>query len=163
MTGWIFAAVTFLIYILQTTLLCKLTVLGVSPDAVLVCILCYSMVFGREKGFMAAFVAGLLMDFLTGAFFGRHLTIYLLSIVLASFLAENTFGKNFLTAALITLIVSLAGGAIMSLYMYIAKLNRNIFYLIFATTPLYALYNTVLGVFVFILVENLKKFSFGRE
>lgn len=163
MTGWIFAAFTFFIYMLQTTLLCKLTVFGVSPDAVLVCVLCYSMIFGREKGFMAAFVAGLLMDLLTGAFFGRHLTIYLLSSVLASVLAENTFGKNFLTAALITLIVSFAGGAVMSAYLYVAKLNRNIVYLLFVTTPLYALYNTAFGVFIFILMENLRKFSFGRE
>ena len=163
MTGWIFAAVTCFIYMLQTTLFCKLTVFGVSPDAVLVCVLCYSMVFGREKGFIAAFVAGLLMDFLTGAFFGRHLTIYLLSSALASILAENTFGKNFLTAALITFIVSLAGGVVMSVYMYVAKLNRNIVYMLFANTPLYALYNTALGVFIFILTENLRKFSYGRE
>lgn len=163
MTGWIFAAVTCFIYILQTTLLCKLTVLGVCPDAVLVCVLCYSMIFGREKGFMAAFTVGLLMDFVTGGFFGRHLTIYLLSSAMASFLAENTFGKNFLTAALITLIVSIAGGAVMSVYLYVAKLNRNIVYLMFVTTPLYALYNTTLGVFIFILMENLRKFSFRKE
>ena len=163
MTGWIFAAFTFFIYMLQTTLLCKLTVFGVSPDAVLVCVLCYSMIFGREKGFMAAFLAGLLMDFLTGAFFGRHLTIYLISSALASVLAESTFGKNFLTAALITLIVSLAGGTVMSVYMYVAKLNRSIFYLLFVTTPLYVLYNTVIGVFIFLITENLRKFSFGRE
>ena len=163
MTGWIFAAVCCLVYILQTTILCNLTVFGVSPDAVLVCVLCYSMIFGREKGFIAALATGILMDFLTGAFFGRHLTVYILSAALASILAENTFGKNFVTAAIITFVVSLAGGMAMSIYFYISKLDRNIIYSIFVTTPVYALYNMFAGVFIFILIENLKKFSYRKE
>lgn len=133
------------------------------PDAVLVCVLCYSMVFGREKGFVAALVTGLLMDFLTGAFFGRHITIYILSSALASILAENTFGKNFVTAAIITFIVSLAGGGLMAIYLYISKLDRNIVFSLFAAAPLYALYNMILGIFIFILIENLRKFSYRRE
>ncbi len=163
MTGWIFAAITCFVYIMQTTLFGNLAVFGVSPDAVLVCVICYSMIFGREKGFIAAFVVGILMDFLTGLGFGRNLTVYLLSSALASVLAENTFGKNFLTAALITFIVSVAGGVGMSAYMYIAKLNRDIIYSIFITTPLYALCNMIVGVFIFILIENLKKFSYRME
>lgn len=163
MTGWIFAAITCFLYILQTTLLCKLTVFGVMPDAVLVCVICYSMIFGREKGFAAAFIVGLLMDFLTGAFFGRHITTYLLSSVLESFLADNTFGKNFVTASIITLIVSLAGGVAMSIFLYITKIDRNIFNSILITTPIYSLYNMIAGVFIFIVIENLKKFSYGRE
>lgn len=163
MTGWIFAAITCFVYIMQTTLFGNLAVFGVSPDAVLVCVICYSMIFGREKGFIAAFVVGILMDFLTGLGFGRNLTVYLLSSALASVLAENTFGKNFLTAALITFIVSVAGGVGMSAYMYIAKLNRDIIYSIFITTLLYALCNMIVGVFIFILIENLKKFSYRME
>lgn len=163
MTAWIFAAVTMFAYLLQTTILCKLTVFGVMPDAVLVCVLCYSMIFGREKGFVAALVTGLLVDFLTGVFFGRHITVYLLSAVLASVLAENTFGKNFLTAAIITLTVSLAGGIAMAAYMYIAKLDKHILQSVFVTAPLYALYNMVISVFIFIFFENIRKFSYWKE
>ncbi|MFA7637193.1 MAG: rod shape-determining protein MreD [Monoglobales bacterium] len=163
MTGWIFAAITCFLYILQTTILCKLTVFGIMPDAVLVCVLCYSIIFGREKGFVAAFFVGLIMDFLTGAFFGRHIIIYVLSSALASFLADNTFGKNFVTAAIITLIVSLAGGIAMSVFLYIAKIDRNILGSLIITTPIYSLYNMVAGVFIFIVIENLKKFAYGRE
>ena len=163
MTGWIFAAFTFLVYILQTTILCKLTVFGIMPDAVLVCVLCYSMIFGKEKGFVAALIAGLLMDFLTGDFFGRHIWIYLLSSAFASFLAENTFGKNFLTAAIITVVVSLAGGAIMAIYLYVVKLDRNIVHSLFAVTPVYAIYNMIVGVFIFVLIENIRKFSYRWE
>ena len=80
MTAWIFAAMTTIIYLFQTTMICKLTVFGIMPDVVLVCVLCYSMIFGREKGFVAAVVTGLLIDFLTGAFFdafGRRITMVL--------------------------------------------------------------------------------------
>lgn len=163
MTAWIYAAITALAYLLQTTILCKLTVFGVMPDAVLVCVLCYSMVFGREKGFVAALITGLLMDFLTGAGFGRHIIVYLLSSVLASFLAENTFGKNFVTAAIITFVVSLAGGIAMAAYLYIAKLDKNIIYSMFVAAPLYALYNMIISVFVFVLTEEIRKFSYWKE
>ncbi len=163
MTAWIFAAITALAYLLQTTILCNLTVFGVMPDAVLVCVLCYSIVFGREKGFVVALITGLLMDFLTGANFGRHIIVYLLSSVLASFLAENTFGKNFVTAAIITFAVSLAGGIAMAVYLYIAKLDKNIIFSLFAAAPLYALYNMILSVFVFVFVEEIRKFSYWKE
>ena len=163
MTAWIYTAITALVYLLQTTILCKLTVFGVMPDSVLVCVLCYSMVFGREKGFVAALITGLLMDFLSGTDFGRHIVVYLLSSVLASFLAENTFGKNFVTAAIITLVVSLAGGIAMAAYLYIAKLDKNIIYSMFAAAPLYALYNMVISVFVFVLIEEIRKFSYWKE
>ena len=75
MTHWIFAGITGLIYLIQSAILCKLTVFGVTADAVLISVLCYSMIFGREKGFIAAFTAGLLMDFSAGIFFGRHIII----------------------------------------------------------------------------------------
>ena len=163
MTAWIFAAMTTIIYLFQTTMICKLTVFGIMPDVVLVCVLCYSMIFGREKGFVAAVVTGLLMDFLTGAFFGRHITIYLLSSVFASYLSENTFGKNFVTAAIITFIVSLAGGILMSLYLYVFKLDKNIIFSMFVATPVYSVYNMIVGVLIFIIMENIKKISFRWE
>lgn len=163
MTAWIFAAITALAYLLQTTLLCKLTVFGIMPDAVLVCVICYSMVFGREKGFVAALITGLLMDFLTGVFFGRHIIVYLLSSAAASILADNTFGKNFVTAAIISFAVSLFGAMGMSAYLYIAKIDKNIIWSMFAAAPIYALYNTVISVFVFVFVENIRKFSYWKE
>lgn len=163
MTSWIFAGVTAFVYLIQTTILCKLTVFGVMPDAVLVCVLCYSIVFGREKGFIAAFIAGLLMDFLTGVFFGRHLIVYLLSSALASVLAENTFGKNFVTASIINFAVSLAGAVLMAIYLYITKLDRNIVYSMFVVAPLYGIYNMVVGIFIYIFMENLMTFSYWKE
>ena len=163
MTGWIFAAFTFFVYLLQTTVLCKLTVFGVMPDAVLVCVICYSIVFGREKGFVAAFVSALFMEFLAGKLFGSYIIGYLLSATLASVMAENTFGKNFLTAAIITFAVSFAGGAVMALYCFLSKIDRNIVFTMFVGAPVYAAYNMICGIFVFIFIENLRKFSFRRE
>lgn len=163
MTGWIFAAFTAFVYLIQTTILCKLTVFGVMPDAVLVCVLCYTIIFGREKGFIAAFIAGLLMDFFTGVYFGRHIIVYLLSSALASVLAENTFGKNFVTASIINFVVSIAGAVLMSLYLYVTKLDRNIIYLVFVVAPVYSIYNMIVGAFIYIFMENLKAFSYWKE
>ena len=163
MTGWIFAAFTFFVYLIQSTILCKLTVLGVMPDAVLVCVICYSMVFGREKGFVAAFVSALFMEFLSGKLFGSYIIGYLLSATLAAVMAENTFGKNFVTAAIITLAVSLAGGAVMAVYCFLTKIDTNIVFTLFAGAPVYAAYNMICGIFVFVFIENLRKFSYRRE
>ena len=163
MTSWIFAGITAFVYLIQTTILCKLTVFGVMPDAVLVCVLCYSIVFGREKGFIAAFIVGVLMDFFAGVFFGRHIIIYLLSTALASVLSENTFGKNFVTAAIINFVVSLLGAVTMAIYLYITKLDRNIAYSMFVVAPIYGIYNMFVGIFIYIFMENLKTFSYWRE
>lgn len=163
MTGWIFTAFTFFVYLLQSTMLCKLTVLGIMPDAVLACVICYSIVFGREKGFVAAFVAAVFMEFLSGKLFGSYIIGYLLSATLASVMADSTFGKNFVTAAIITFAVSFVGGAVMSLYCYVAKIDRNIIYTMFVGAPIYAAYNMICGVLVFIFIENLRKFSYRRE
>lgn len=163
MTGWIFAGITAFVYLIQTTILCKLTVFGIMPDAVLVCVLCYNIVFGREKGFIAAFIAGLLMDFFTGVFFGRHLIIYLLSSALASLLAENTFGKNFVTASIINFVVSIAGAVLMAIYLYITKFDRNISYSMFVVAPIYGIYNMFVGIFIYIFMENLMTFSYWKE
>lgn len=163
MTGWIYTIFTFFVYLIQTTILCKFTVFGVMPDAVLVCVICYSMVFGRERGFVAALLTGILMDFLSGGAFGKNMATYLLSAALASILAENTFGKNFLTAALITLAVSLAGGTVMSLYLFLTKLDINIVFTMFVGAPVYAVYNMIFGAGIFIFMENLRKISYRRE
>lgn len=163
MTGWIFAGFSAFVYLIQTTILCKLTVFGVMPDAVLVCVLCYTIIFGREKGFIAAFTAGLLMDFFTGVFFGRHIIIYLLSSALTSILSENTFGKNFLTASIINFAVSLAGAVLMAVYLYVTKIDRNIIYSVFVVAPIYGIYNMLVGVFIYIFMENLKTFSYWKE
>lgn len=163
MTNWIFAAVTAFVYLIQTTILCKLTVFGVMPDAVLVCVICYAIVFGREKGLIAAFIAGLLMDFCAGIFFGRHIIIYLLSSVLASVLAENTFGKNFVTASVINFAVSLIGAVLMAFYLYVTKFDRNIVHNMFVVAPVYGVYNMVVGIFIYIFVENLMTFSYWKE
>ena len=127
------------------------------------CVICYAIVFGREKGVIAAFVAGLLMDFLTGVFFGRHLIIYLLSGVLASTLADNTFGKNFVTASIINFVVSLIGAVVMALYLYVTKIDRDLIHSVFVVAPVYALYNMVVGVFIYIFVENLMTVSYWKE
>lgn len=163
MTSWIFAAFTFFVYLIQTTVLGNLTVLGIMPDAVLVCVICYGIVFGREKGFITAFVTALLMEFFSGKLFGSYIIGYLLSMTLASVLADNTFGKNFVTASVITFVVSFAGGAVMSLYYFIAKIDTNIIYTMFVGAPIYAAYNMICGVFIFIFIENLRKVSYRRE
>ena len=81
----------------------------------------------------------------------------------ASYLSENTFGKNFVTAAIITFIVSLAGGILMSLYLYVFKLDKNIIFSMFVATPVYSVYNMIVGVLIFIIMENIKKISFRWE
>ncbi len=163
MTSWIFTGFLALIYLLQTTLFANLAILGVVPDIILVCLLCYTIIFGREKGFVCALITGFIIDLLTGDFFGRHILIYVFSSALADFLTGKLFGKNFLTAALITLIVSFLGGVVMAVYMYAAKIDRNIFYLMFQTSLLYAAYNAVISIFMFFPIESLKSYSFRKE
>ncbi len=67
----------------QSTVMPKITVLGVHPDLVLMAVTSWSLLRGSEEGMLWALVGGVALDLFSGAPFG----IYSLSLLLIGFAA----------------------------------------------------------------------------
>jgi rod shape-determining protein MreD len=66
---WMFAFL-FVLSLLQSTVLPRITVLGVHPDLLLMVVTSWSLLRGSEEGMLWALIGGLGMDLLSGAQFG---------------------------------------------------------------------------------------------
>ncbi len=150
-------------YILETTLLSSISFFGASPKLVLVIIICYSMVSGKEKGVLAGVITGFFVDIFSNGAFGINILLFTYSSAIAGALSERVFGKNAITSVVITFIVSFMYGIIFALAMYIMKIDRNIVYFIFAYFLPMSVYNAILSFFMYLLIENLNTLSYRRS
>lgn len=150
-------------YILETTLLSSISFFGASPKLVLVIIICYSMVSGKEKGAIIGIISGFFVDIFSSGAFGINILLYTYSAAIAGALSDKVFGKNAITSVVITFIVSFIYGIIFALAMYILKIDRNIIYFIFAYFLPMSVYNALLSFFVYLLIENINTLSYRRS
>jgi rod shape-determining protein MreD len=76
-------ALSFLLALLQSTVLSRVTVLGVHPDLLLLVVTSWSLLRGAEEGMVWALIGGSALDLFSGARFGVHT----LSLLVVGFLA----------------------------------------------------------------------------
>ena len=147
MAAWVTAVIIGIAYVLQTTLMHSVAIFGAMPDLVLIALFCYSIVEGKERGAMAGVLTGLFVDLMSGGVFGFHTLIYMYLGVAAGILGNHVFGKNALTAMMITCILSLLYGFVLA----------NIGYMLLQITLPSAVYNAVISFFVYLLFENMSR------
>ena len=157
------AIILLISYVIETALLSSINFFGAAPNLVLVTIICYSMVSGKEKGVVLGIFTGVVIDILSSSVFGVNILLYTFSAAIAGSLSNKIFGKNALTSVIIALIVSFVYGVIFSTAMYILKIDTNIVYLMFAHFLPMCVYNAVISFFVYLLIENLYTISYRRS
>ena len=70
--GYLLFLTIFFIGIIQSTALSHLSVLGVKPDLLLVCVIFFTLYFGKRTGIAAAILGGLFKDITSTAIFGSN-------------------------------------------------------------------------------------------
>jgi rod shape-determining protein MreD len=70
MTQYIPFLILFCISLLQSTVMPRITVLGVHPDLVLIAVASWSILRGSEEGMLWAMIGGITTDLISGAPFG---------------------------------------------------------------------------------------------
>jgi rod shape-determining protein MreD len=83
MNQYLSFAILFCLALLQTTVVPRITVLGVHPDLVLMVVTSWSLLRGAEEGMLWALVSGIVMDLFSGAPFG----VCTLALLIVSFLS----------------------------------------------------------------------------
>ena len=88
MNPYLYFGILFGLALLQSTVMPKITVLGVHPDLVLMAVTSWSLLRGAEEGMLWALVSGVILDLLSGAPFGVY-SLALLTIGFAAGLGQR--------------------------------------------------------------------------
>ena len=107
MSSYLTIAVLFVLSLLQTTLMPRITLLGVHPDLMLMAITSWSLLRGSQEGMLWALIGGVTTDLFSGGPFGVT-TLSLLVVGFLSGLGEKTvFRFDLLIPILVTPLATL--------------------------------------------------------
>lgn len=108
--------------LLQTTLVSRIRIFGVSPDLVLLVIVAWVLLQGRRRAILPALVGGLMIDALSGARFGLATLSLVVVVALAGLGEMNVFRTArylpIVTVALASLVYNL-------LYLVLLKMTGH--------------------------------------
>lgn len=103
MRYWALTGILVLSYLLQSVVAAYLAIGEVAPDFVLVVVVCYGLLFGKEIGLGAGVIGGLLLDLTTGRFIGMHVLSLGLTGLVVGMMEDKVFKDNFLLTSLVGL------------------------------------------------------------
>ena len=101
MKKWITACVlTVLMYVLQTTLLQRISIAGAVPNLIIILLVVISYRYGQVNGLIYGFIAGLFVDLMDGTYLGLFALLYMLLGYALGF-ANKIYDKDDYTIPLI--------------------------------------------------------------
>ncbi|MEW6724790.1 MAG: rod shape-determining protein MreD [Bacillota bacterium] len=162
MKTWIVAGLLLFTFLLQLSITPFLSLGGVKPDLVVLLVTVLGVVFGSSFGLGAGIVSGLVADI----FFGRYIGIHALSLGILGYLAGLAEHQVYREQSLVQVTTAMVATAFHQLVFMIlliavgprlplgAAIGRTII-------PV-ALYNGVLGPFVFRAIFRLQQWSQKR-
>jgi rod shape-determining protein MreD len=113
MNAYLTIAGLIVLAILQSTVMPRITVLGVHPDLVLLVVTSWSLLRGAQEGMLWALVGGIAVDLFSGAPFG----VITLSLLVTSFLSSlgqrNVFRLDLLIPIVVIPLATLVQNTIM--------------------------------------------------
>ena len=162
MNPYLSFAILFCLALLQTTVMPRITLLGVHPDLVLMAVTSWSLLRGSEEGMLWALIAGVVIDLFSGATFGVC-TLALLTVSFASGLGQRSiFRFDLLIPILVippaTLIYQLIILSLLSAFGWRAGWRASLSHIVFPSM----LINTISMPIVYLLARLLHRRT-GRE
>lgn len=150
--------IIILSFLLWTTVFQSIKLAGISPNIMLIIVVCYAYMRGRTSGLVIGFFCGLLSDMM----FGNVIGLYAFGLMTIGFLCGHCqkvyFTDNFILPCILVGISDFA----YELYYYVTdflirgRLNFG-FYFISVILPK-MIYTMLVAVFLFRLLNSLEKF-----
>lgn len=157
MSGWAIALILMVNFILQSTVLQFIAILGVMPDTALAIVVALGIFTGNEQGALIGATAGLLQDIV----FGKPVGITALSYMLIGYIVGENSGKVFKEHMVVPLIFT----AVATLIKYITVVFFN--YVLGVPTsipnyigfylPIEVIYNCVVSVLLYKVLYRASK------
>ena len=155
----IWLSVLAMTLVLQSTLLPLVSFKGIHPDLLLVVVVSYSLLSGKEQGVGIGFMAGLLQDLASGSIFGMNTLSKLVTGYILGLAERKVFKEHVLLPLLSTAVATIGNGLAAILMLWTFGYNLD-----FSTAftqnilPLVG-YNVIVAVPVHQIVYRLTKLT----
>lgn len=112
MSMLIWSGVLVITIIIQSTLIPLISIKGIHPDLLLVIVVSYALLSGKEYGAGLGFFAGLLQDLVSGSIFGINTLSKLATGYMFGLAERKVFKEHVLLPVLATLVATLFNGLV---------------------------------------------------
>jgi len=145
--------------IIQSTLLPLVGVKGICPDLLLVLVVSYALLSGKEKGVGMGFFAGLLQDLAFGSIFGINTLSKLATGYVCGLAERKVFKEHVLLPVVATAVATVFNGLFMLMVLYMLGYKVDIVSALMNNLVPLVGYNVIIAIPVHHIVYRLTAFT----
>lgn len=154
---WLGVMVTAII--IQSTWLPLIAINGTCPDMLLVIVVSYALLSGKEKGVGMGFFAGLLQDLAFGSIFGTNTLSKLATGYICGLAERKVFKEHVLLPVVATAVATVFNGLVMLIVLFMFGYKVDIVSAIMNNIVPLVGYNVVIAIPVHHIVYRLTAFT----
>jgi rod shape-determining protein MreD len=151
------------VIMLQSAVISRLRIWGVTLDLVFVFIVCYSLIKDSMESIIVATFAGLIRDAFFPGVFGMNTLIFISFSYLIGFIQRRIYRDNIVIPAFFTFISTLAMGAIYFFFMFIMSYRLEFMEIFTSVILLQAVYHSVASIFMYKILLRLNSFGVLKD
>lgn len=149
--------IALLSYILQATLFDFIQIYGIKPNLLIVTIIAFALIRGKEEGAIYGLMSGLLFDIMAGKAIGLFAILGMYLGIIIGMLNKNIYKENYLIPALIT-----AGGTfvyelLFYLFSFFSVTQDQFLWFIIGYIVPETIYNTLISIFIYFVILYINK------
>lgn len=137
----LFFLLALITLVLQSTIFVHLSIGGVKPDLLLIWVIFFGLIKGKQKGAAFGFGMGLVEDLLTGRFIGLNALSKMIIGYFMGVMEGKVYKENFLAPGLAVIAGSLANGVITLLLYKMVGFAGSFNYYFYSTVLPMVIYN----------------------
>lgn len=136
MKKWILVLVAIILLIIDNSLMPYFEIMGSYPSLLFIFAVAYSIVNGREEGFLIGIISGFLQDIFFGNVFGINLLVNMIICFIAAIIGENIYKEKKLVPVISMIFLYLL--KIAGIYIILKLIGSSIDFKIGIFTSLYS-------------------------
>lgn len=144
-------------FILQTTFLQYIEIIGVKPNTMVILIVSFSFIRGQLDGAIIGFFGGLLIDIFFGTFLGINAFVGFTTGYLSGIFNDNFYQKNTIIPFILTLCFTFFYEILFYIINILLKGYPNIFYFTVKIILPEAIYTSLISIIIYKLLYYLNK------
>lgn len=151
----IIALIIFICYILQTSVLSRYPLSGVTPNILICVVATYGFMKGRRYGILIGFCTGLLLDIYSGVLFGLYALVYMYIGLLNGLFKKQFFGDDLRLPMILIGTSDLIYGVLSYFVLFTIRSQKDFsFYFMNVIMP-EVVYTLVVSIFVYYAILHI--------